>query len=286
MESGVFPFVFDSAGRRLAYLDLGAPGEAGVPWALVVVDLESGAVARYDALMRQDDRRFMPGAPVGWSSAATAGDELILDTFLPYTEGGWMGVWGATLPAGGTSAPLEALALRELLPGAPAYVSELYFAPDGQSLAFLGRDPDYYPENYSPEFYDLAVNRLEILALADGARTALIQADDGSALGRALAWSPAGDWLLFVQGRYEGSSFLPLTLKSTDRGGAVVERGPLTLPPQGDLLDLVWCDASSALYVAWDGGEGTQRLFLFDLEAGLSTEITAGQRVEIAGCAP
>ncbi len=285
-SSGIFPLVFDPAGRRLAYLDLGAPGEAGVPWALVVVDLDSGAVARHDALMRQDDRRLLPGAPVAWSRTATAGDELILDTFLPYTEGGWMGVWGVTLPADGVSAPLESLALRELLPGAPAYVSDLYFAPDGQSLAFLGRDSDYYPENYSPEFYDLAVNRLDILALADGARITLVEADDGSALGRALAWSPAGERLLFVQGRYEGPSFLPLTLKSSDRGGAVVEHGSLTLPPRGDLLDLAWCDASSALYVAWDGGEGTQRLFLFDLEAGLSTEITAGQRVEIVGCAP
>jgi hypothetical protein len=77
-----------------------------------------------------------------------------------------------------------------------------------------------------------------------------------------------------------------LSLKSSDRSGTIVEYGPLTLPPLGDLFDLTWCDKSLALYVTWDGGDGTHRLLSFDLNTGISTEISAGQRAEIVSCAP
>jgi hypothetical protein len=283
--SGLLRFAFDPDGRRLAYLDLGTYTDAGVPWALVVVDLESGAEARYEALMEDGQTRPLPGAPVGWSGVRPA-DELIIDTFMPYTEGGWMGVWGVTLPADGTSAPLAALPLRELIPGAPAYSSRLYLAPDGRSAAFLGRDPDYYPDNYYPEFYDLAVNRIEIAALDDGARTVVVAATDGSALARGLAWSPSGERLLFAQGTYEDESFVELALKSSDRAGVVVTYGPLTLPPLGGLLELAWCNPSLALYVTWDGGTGTQHLLSFDLNTGVTGEVSSGNQLEVVGCAP
>lgn len=284
--SGLLRFAFDPDGRRLAYLDLGAYTEAGVPWALVVVDLESDAEARYEALMRNDGAQPLPGAPVGWSQAVPDKDELLIDTFVPYTEGGWMGVWGVTLPADGHSVQLDSLPLRALIPAVPAYSSQVYLAPDGRSVAFLGRDPDYYPDNYFPEFYDLAVNRLEIAALADGARTVLVEASDGSALARGLAWSPAGERLLFAQGTYEGESFAELSLKSSDRGGAVVTYGPLTLPALGGLLELAWCNPSLALYVTWDGGAGTQHLLSFDLNTGVSGEVSNGSQLQIVGCVP
>jgi hypothetical protein len=153
-------------------------------------------------------------------------------------------------------------------------------------VAFLGRDPDYYPDNYFPEFYDLAVNRLEVAALADAARTVLVEASDGSALARGLAWSPAGERLLFVQGTYEGESFAELSLKSSDSSGTVVTYGPLTLPPLGGLLELAWCDPSLALYVTWDGGAGTQHLLSFDLNTGVSGEVSSGRQLQIVGCAP
>jgi hypothetical protein len=283
--SGLLRFAFDPDGRRMAYLDLGAYTDAGVPWALVVVDLESGAEARYEALMEDGQTRPLPGAPVGWSGVGSE-DELIIDTFLPYTEGGWMGVWGVTLPTDGTSAPLAALSLRELIAGAPAYSSQLYLAPDGRSVSFLGRDPEYYPDNYFPEFYDLAVNRLEVAALEDGTRTPLVVAKDGSALARGLAWSPSGERLLFAQGIYDGESFAELALKSSDRAGVVVTYGPLTLPPLGGLLELAWCNPSLALYVTWDGGTGTQHLLSFDLNTGVTGEISSGYQLAVVGCAP
>ncbi len=209
-----------------------------------------------------------------------------------------MGVWGVTLPSDGASASLDSLPLREWVPGAPVYFAEPKLAPDGQSVAFLGRDLSYKPQGYTPEFYDLAVNRLEVAALSvadggvgNGTRTAWIALDDGSALGRALAWSPDGERLLFAQGRYEGETWAALTLKSTGRSGDVREYGALNrigldLSASGDLLELAWCDASLALYVSWDGQAGTRRLFSFDLEDGLETEIGAAQRIEIVGCAP
>jgi hypothetical protein len=284
--SGLLRFVFDRNSRRLAYLDLGFHTDAGVPWAIVVVDLESGAVSRYDALMAGTDSEPLPGVPIGWTGQSIREDELLIDTFLPFTEGGWMGVWGAALPGDGASAPLYDLALRQVIPGAPAYSSRLFLAPDAQTLAFLARDPDYVPDNYYTEFYDLAVNLLRLGSLNDGALNTLVEANDGSALARAVAWSPTGERLLFGQGHYEGESFIDLVLRSTDLGGSIVTYGPLTLPALGGLLDLAWCDTSRAYYVTWDGGDGISRLLDFDLNTGVNTEINAGQRIEIVGCAP
>jgi hypothetical protein len=284
--SGLFRFVFDPEIRRLAYIDLGGYTDVGVPWALVIVELDGEATARYDALMAGPEPRPLPGAPVGWLRATSGGDELLIDTFLPYTEGAWMGLWGVTLPAQGGSAPLDSLALRELIPGAPAYSSELYLAPDAQSVAYLARDRDYVPDDYLSEFYDLAVNRMDLASLAGGSRSTLVKADDGSALARALAWSPTGERLLFGQGRYEGENFANLALKSSDLSGRVVTYGPLSLPALGGLLDLAWCDASQAYYVIWDGSDGTEYLIGFDLNTGVSTEISSGRRIEMVGCAP
>lgn len=280
---GLLNFAFDPESRRLAYLDLGAYGEQGAPWALVVLDLETGAPSRYDALMTGPDNRPLPGVPVGWSRAA---DELLIDTFLPGTEAGWLGVWGVTLPADGASAPLDALPLREIIPSAPAYSSQPQFAPDGATVAFLGRDPGYTPENYFPEFYDLAVNWLGIASLPGGARNTIVRADDGSALARALSWSPDGTRLLYAQGRYDGENFASLSLKSADLSGTVVEYGPLTLPPMGGLLELSWCDPSQTLYVTWSSEDGLEHLVSFNMYTGVSTELSVGQRLEIIGCAP
>ncbi len=284
--SGLFQFAFDSDGSRLAFINLGVYSDAGVPWDLVVVDLESGATARYDALMAGPETRPLPGMPVGWSAQTSPGDELIIDTFLPYTEGGWMGVWGVTLPENGASAPLDSLIVRELIPGAPAYSSRLRLAPDSRDVAYLGRDLDYVPDNYVSEFYDLAVNRLSFTALGDGVTTMVVEVDDGSALARAFSWSPTGERLLFAQGHYEGENWADLTLKSSDRSGTIVTYGPLTVPALGGLSDLVWCDPSQVFYVTWDGSGGPEHLVGFDLNTGISSEISAGRRVEIVGCAP
>ncbi len=284
--SGMFGFAFDQESGRLAYLDLGAYTGEGVNWALVVVDLESEASTRYEALMAGSETRPLPGVPVGWSGHASHADELIIDTFMPFTEGGWMGVWGVTLPPDVASAPLASLALRELVPGTPAYSSRLHLAPNGQDVAFFGRDPDYVPDNYFPEFYDLAVNRLDLAALDDGARTTVVGVNDGSALARAVAWSPTGERLLFAQGHYDGENLADLLLKSSDRNGVIVTYGPLTLPALGGLLDLAWCDTAHAFYVTWDDGDGMQHLVSFDLNTGGSDEISAGRRLQIVGCAP
>jgi hypothetical protein len=286
--SGLLRFAFHPDGQRLVYLDLGAYTDVGVPWALVLADLVGVDGVRYEALMADGETRPLPGAPVGWS-----GQELIIDTFLPYTEGGSMGVWAVTLPAevpatrdDGGSEPLEELPLRELIPGSPVYSSRVFLSPDRGSIAYLGRDPAYAPSNYQPEFYDLAVNRLGVAEVANGERRALVEVDDGSALARALAWSPDGDRLLFAQGFYEGQSFESLSLKSSSRDGTVVQYGPLTLPPLGGLLELAWCNPSLALYVTWDGGGGMEHLLSFDLNTGESRPIASERRLHIVGCAP
>lgn len=284
--SGLMHLVFDQESRRLAFVEMGALSAGQVPWTVVVVDLESTAVARYDGLMTDRDTRPLPGVPVGWTGFVSAGDELIIDTFVPYSEQGSMGAWGVTLPGDGQSAPLDALSLREVIPGAPTYSSALYLAPDGRDVAFLGRDPEYVPDGYAAEYYDLAVNWLGMAALDSGVRTILVRASDGSALAHDLSWSPSGERLLFAQGHYDGANLAELSLKSSDRHGVVVEYGSLGLTSFDTLLHLVWCDDSLVLFITFDGTEATQHLHLFDLNTGVSREISVGQRIEIVGCAP
>ena len=125
-----------------------------------------------------------------------------------------------------------------------------------------------------------------MLRLEDATRRALVVADDGSALASTLSWSPDGDRLLFAQGTYEGEHFDKLSLKSTDAAGSVVAYGPLNLPPLGGLLELAWCRPALALYVTWDGRDGTEHLLSFDLNTGVSTDVTTARRISIVGCAP
>jgi hypothetical protein len=284
--SGLSSFTFFPDGERLVYLDLGATTTGGVPWALVATDLDSGTQVRYEALMADAESRPLPGGPAGWIHGRDGSEELIIETFLPYTEAGWMGVWGVMLPADGAPASLAALPLRELVSATPPYYSRMYVSPDREKLAFLARDPDYYPQGYASVAYDIAVNRLEMLRVEDGTRHALLVVDNGSALAPTLSWSPDGERLLFAQGTYEGENFDALSLKSSDAGGSVVTYGPLDLPPLGGLLELVWCKPALALYVTWDGRDSTEHLLSFDLNTGVSTEVSAARRISIVGCAP
>jgi hypothetical protein len=285
-SSGLFRYCFDPSGRRLAYLDLGSFHDASVAWALVVVELADGAATRHEGVMAGPDTRPLPGYPFAWSELEGGGDELLIDTFLPYSEGGWMGVWGVTLPVDGAPAPLDALYLRKLLPGAPAYSSRLFVQPEGRDAAYLARDPGYSPDGYAPDSFDHAVNYMGLLDLDRGSHSRLVDAADGRALARALSWSPTGERLLFAEGAYEGANFAELVLNSSDRSGSVTPYGMLEMPMPGDLLDLAWCSGSLAFYITSDPASGMERLFSFDLNVGGSTEINGAGRVEFVGCAP
>jgi hypothetical protein len=277
-------FLFDPSASRLAYVDLGTVMGGRVPWSLVVADLETDMSVRYDAVMADVDSRPLPGVPVAWSGAGPR-EHIILDTFLPYTESGWMGVWDVPLPAGSVSGLLETLLPREIVPGG-AYGSQVVLAPDGHNLAYLARDPDYVPDNYSPEYYDLAVNRLAIASLGDGSSYTLVEASDGSALARAVSWSPLSDRIIYARGLYEGEHLSDLVLKSTDLSGSVVTYGPLDVPGPGELMDIVWCSPGVVFFVTWDGLDGLEKLISFDLNTGATREIAADRRVDIVTCVP
>jgi hypothetical protein len=285
--SGFLRFAFDRESRRLAYLELGPVlSDGSVPWAIVVAELETGATARYEAVMVEHDSAPLPGLPLGWSSVASGADELILDTVVPYAEAWGMGVWGVTLPADGGSAPLDVLTLRQILSRESLYSLMPPLAPDGRTIGYLLSDPDYVPENYAPEFQDFAVNRLGVAELATGALTTLVEVSDGSALAHTLAWSPSSERLLFARGHYDGEHLANLTLLSTDHSGRVASHGSLDSPPSASLLELAWCGESTALYRFWSGATKMQHLYRFDLDSGIATETASAQRIEIVGCVP
>jgi hypothetical protein len=283
-RSGMLRFLFDPEGSRLAYVDLGTYAGGRVPWSLVVSNLDTNLSVRYDAVMADADTRPLPGVPVAWSRSGSR-DHIILDTFLPYTESGWMGVWAIPLPAGSISGLLDTLSPVEMVPSG-GYSSDVMLAPDGEELAYLARDPNYVPDNYFAEYYDLAVNQLVITGLESRTSNTLVEVDDGGALARAIAWSPASERLLFAQGMYEGEQLTELTLKSTDLDGTVVTYGPLNLPRPAELVEIAWCSSGAVFLVTLDWQDGLEKLSSVDLNTGAVEEITARRRVDVVTCVP
>ncbi|HUT19441.1 MAG TPA: hypothetical protein VM366_09780, partial [Anaerolineae bacterium] len=109
---GIYDMAFDRAEARLAFLEL-APAQRNVPWAIVVVDLADGTTARFEGTTRPEAGVY-PGNPLAWASA---GRELLLGTFLPYSDGLYAGVQALEIPPGTASAPVDALEQRTLIPG-------------------------------------------------------------------------------------------------------------------------------------------------------------------------
>jgi len=274
---------FDRAESRLAFLELGSDGAGGYNWAIVVVSLSDGSTTRFDASFSvgaADSSMPLPGNPLGWSAG---GEELLLNTFMPDTEGNWAGVWGIALPPGTASTALESLSRRQLAP-AGGYITDPRLSPDGARLLYLNRDFDYTPAGYEPMGYDLAVNQLWALRLASGERTLLVEVTDGGALARAAAWSPDGARILFAQGSYSGGAFGSLALKIRDGGGAVDEVGPAPLPPGGGLRQLDWCAPAVALAVSTSTDYDHQ---LYTVNVGSSSAslvVTSEDQISVLGC--
>jgi hypothetical protein len=268
---------FGAAETHLALLEVGPPTGEDTAWAIVVVSLDDGSTTRFEARMGPD-HAYLPGSPIGWSASG----ELLIDTFLPYSEGGFAGVWGLSLPPGTASAPLDTLSRRELLSNW-SYLSDPRLAPDATQFLYLARDPDYTPADYTPIMLDLATNQLQVLDLASGASTRLLQVTDGGALGSDVAWSPDGAEILFTHGRYAQDRFASLTLKIRDEPGNVHEVGPLPPPPDSWAGNLNWCTPDVALYTT-KAEDHTRQLYLVNLTSGEITLVASADYVSVLGC--
>lgn len=278
--AGVMGMAFDRGETRLAFLLVGGPAPAGIPWSITVVNLADGSTASFEA-MTGEDNLFLPGFPLGWA----AGDgELLIDRFPPYSEGAPMGIWAFTLPPGAAAGPLSSTPHRELL-ASGSYVSPARFSPDGTRLLYTARDPAYTPAGYEPIAYDVAVNQLWSLDIASGASTMLLAATDGSALGHAVAWSPDGAQVLYAQGNYAGENFAALTLKLRDSSGAVRDVGPLPLPAGGYFLGLDWCTPNTAM-VRLATSDYTNQLYTVDLVSGAAFLRASDSAISVLGCVP
>ena len=271
----LFAMAFDSSETRLAFLEVGIPDGDATEWAIVVVNLGDGSTTRFVATMGAD-RAYLPGNPVGWS----AGDELILDTFLPYSEGGFAGAFGVPLPPGTASAPLDTLGRRELI-GAREYLSQLRLSPDGSDLLYLGRNLDYTPTDYEVMMMDLAVNQLWSLDLATGVPTLLLEITDGGALDDA-DWSPDGAETIFVYGNYAGPDFIPSVLRVRDGAGSVRDVAAVSLTPGDGFTGISWCAPNVAVYTIWTSG--AMQLHMVDLSTGTTSLITTAEGVSVLGC--
>lgn len=278
----VYGIVFDLAETRLAFMEMGGLGADGVPWAIVVANLADGSTTRFDTQMAVSPRpEMLTGQPVGWTAA---GSELLLDTFAPFTEGNWDGVWSLGLPPGTASAPLYSLPRRELVP-AGEYLTPARLSPDGTHILYLDRDYDYTPDDYEVLAYDLAVNELWTADTTSGARTILVDVTDGSALARAAAWSPDGTQVMFTQGTYAGETFGSLTVKVRDGSGSIRDVGPAPLPSAGFLGGLDWCAPNLALVTAYTTNYEGQ-LYILDTTSGGASLIASSAHVLVLGCVP
>jgi len=278
-DYGLYDMAFDPAETRLAFMELGPLGAEGTSWAVVVISLADGSTARFDAVL-EPDSAMLPGRPIGWSAS---GDELLLDAFMPGTEGGWAGVWGIALPPGAASAPISTLTSRELVP-LGSYFASPRLSPDAARLLYLNRDFGYTPTGYAPMAYDLAVNQLWSLDLASGAPTSLVDVTDGGALARDAAWSQEAPSVLFAQGNYAGDTFDTLTLRIHD-SSAVSDFAPMPLPPGGDLRSIAWCRSDLAFVTVTDASYDYQ-LQVVEIGSGAPTTVASAPYISILGCIP
>jgi hypothetical protein len=280
-DYSIYGMAFDHAETRLAFTELGS--DAGTyTWAVVVVDLADGSTARFEDTfgLPVADGVMLPGRPLGWTAA---GDELLLDTFMPDTEGNWAGVWAVTMPPGASSTALDTLSQRVIL-AAGDYTAEPHLSPDATRLLYLSRDYSYTPSGYTPEAYDLAVNQLGQVDVATGDSTLLVDATDGSALARDAAWSQEAPDILFAQGTYAGGTFGSLTLKRREASGAVSDAGPVPLPPGGTLQSIDWCLPGLALAVVTTADYDHQ-LYVVEFGGG-STLVASDAYISVLGCVP
>lgn len=271
----VYDMAFDAAETRLAFLALAAPGSGLKPWALVVVHLEDGMATRFEG-EREEAGGLLPGAPIGWRRD----NEVLIDTFIPFTSGPFMGLWALTLPQDAAAGAGE-LGARLILPS-QSYRSRPLLAPQAPRLLYLGRDESYRPRGYEPVEYDLAANQLWSLDLAAEEASLLAEVRDGSALARAVAWSPDGQRALYVQGMYAANELRSLSLKTVDLQGAIVDVGPLILGQGGALEDLAWCQAEAALAAV--RGPAGQQLYQVDLNSGEMGSLAAAETLEVLRC--
>ena len=274
----IYDMVFGPNETRLAFLELGAPEAGAIPWAIVIVNLADGSTARFEATMGVD-HTYMPGIPIGWSNG---GDELLLNTFPPYSEWSPLGIWAVSLPPGTPSASFSTLSRRELLPSG-SYHSVPKLSPDNTHLLHLSRDPDYMPAGYEPMAFDTAVNQLWTVETVSGARTMLLEVTDGSALADDADWSPDGSEVIFAQGNYAGETFTSLTLKVRDATGAVRDIAPLPLPPDGYPHQIAWCSPNMAAYTN-SARDGSKELYLINLGSGGTTLIESTTAISLLGC--
>jgi len=267
-------WAFDREGTRLASVEVGTDY-----WALVVVDLRDGSIRRFELARAQGEAYpLLPGQPLGW--AATG--ELLLDTFYPFSEGGYAGVWALTLPDGASPASVADLGRQQLL-ATGAYLFRPQLSPDGARLLYLAREPGYTPAGYTLTggFEDVMANQLWSLDLASGQAAKLVEVTDGGALAWAVAWSPDGREALFAQGRYvDGQRLTALALQAVDAAGTVREIG--ALPAESQLMGLRWCQPGLALAILYPGGAASE-LYTVDLAGGRTTFVGKGQQVSVLG---
>ncbi|MFO7742297.1 MAG: hypothetical protein R6X31_08295 [Anaerolineae bacterium] len=271
-----YGMAFDPGANRLAFLELGLPGASGTPWALIVVTMRDSSATRFEAVTGPDES-LLPGSPIGWS-----GDDLLLNTFIPFSEAGSEGLWAVTLPPDVTSAPIDALDRRRVLSGGD-YLFEPELSPDAARLTYLSRDHDYTPDDYTPVGYDLAVNQLGFLNLESGSSRLLVEETEGGALAGDVAWSPDGELGLFAEGRYSGTTFDSLMLKTVDDTGAQTEIAPVPLPSEGQLITLDWC-APDTILVVVATADGVHQLHAIDLVSGESSLVASEDHVAVLGC--
>ncbi|MFL7793151.1 MAG: hypothetical protein AB8I69_13490 [Anaerolineae bacterium] len=278
----LYGMAFDHAETRMAFMELGGSGLGSYTWAIVVVNLADGSTTRFEDTFTHPvgADAMLSGVPLGWTAT---GDELLLDTFLPDTEGNWAGVWAVTLPPGTPSAALNTLSRRVVIASGD-YLVRPSLSPDATHLLYLNRDHSYTPAGYTPMSYDLAVNQLWQVNIATGTATQLVDAIDGSALARTAAWSQELPHALFAQGSYGGDAFASLMLKVRDDTGTVHDAGNVPLASGGSLQSIDWCLPDFALVVVTTADYAHQ-LHIVEFGGG-STLITSDAYISVLGCVP
>ncbi len=282
-DHSLYGMGFDQAEERLAFMELGFAEGTGYIWGIVVVDLSDGTTTRFDSSFAIGDRpAILPGNPISWSYS----DEmLLLDTFVPDSEGAWQGIWGVSIPPGTSGSTLDSRLSVEFVDGS-SYQAPPVLSRDGSKLLYLNRDYSYVPAGYVVMGYDLVVNELWTMDLDTTTQTNILDISDGTALISSAAWSMDGGSILFGQGTFAGDqAFDTVTYKIHD-GSVVSDLGPAAIPSGGYLQGMAWCRPGAALVVMGGSGPGVE-LQLLDLYFGASSvSLETAESISLMGCVP
>ncbi len=275
--------IFDSSSSRVAYtlIDLGSRVSGTYAWVIYVRDLASQTETGFGGTrLTQPSDEPLPGAPLGWT-----GNDLLIDTTVPYAEGFSRGIWAIATDRYSRGETVALQRYDRLVLSAGQFPGGMYWAPtlspDGDRIAFLIADFDHAPPCQTEPGEWGTISALGVVSSMGGAIRVLVDETGAmGALGTPLAWSPDGEQLAFAHANCDDESEpLRTTLRTIDMQGNVT--GDWDSAYSGSLWwgQASWCTPDVVFYLHERG-----EIWRLDLTSGVTNQVLRADQTRLIGC--